>query len=330
MQTFLPFLNSLPLSLFDIVFVAIFLIYVFEDSVFGLISSLSDLFATVFAFITGLLLYTYLSAFTYKHISVSRGISDALAFFVVGTLTFVVLKFILFKYFLKHKTVISSKYIDRIGGAVCGVFSFYLMASFVVALLLAFPISEVIKNAVQDSYVGSFILKRNYVIEKSVRSVFGGAIGDVINFLTVKPDTDELVQLRFTVDKPKIDEKSEKEMLRIINIERQKSSRLALLYDENLSFVARSHGSDMLIRGYFSHYTPEGMSPFDRLEKVSIEYRHAGENIVLVPNVYLAMEGLMKSEGHKANILSPDFKKVGIGILDAGIYGKIFVQEFSD
>jgi len=44
----------------------------------------------------------------------------------------------------------------------------------------------------------------------------------------------------------------------------------------------------------------------------------------------LAMQGLMNSPGHRANILSPSFHKVGIGVLDAGIYGEMFVQEFTD
>ncbi len=86
----------------------------------------------------------------------------------------------------------------------------------------------------------------------------------------------------------------------------------------------------MLARGYFSHYTPEGLSPFDRMAKANIAFIAAGENLAFAPNVTLAMQGLMQSPGHRANILSKDFGRVGIGVLDAGIYGEMFVQEFKD
>ena len=86
----------------------------------------------------------------------------------------------------------------------------------------------------------------------------------------------------------------------------------------------------MLKKGYFSHYTPEGLSPFDRMEKVGIVYLAAGENLALSPNADLAMQGLMNSEGHKANILSKDFGKVGIGAIDGGVYGQMYCQEFTD
>jgi uncharacterized protein YkwD len=38
----------------------------------------------------------------------------------------------------------------------------------------------------------------------------------------------------------------------------------------------------------------------------------------------------MNSPGHRANILGADYGKVGIGIIDGGVYGRMFVQEFSN
>ncbi len=62
----------------------------------------------------------------------------------------------------------------------------------------------------------------------------------------------------------------------------------------------------------------------------SITYGYAGENLALAPSTELAMQGLMNSPGHRKNILSPNFTKVGIGVMDGGIYGKMFTQEFTD
>ena len=86
----------------------------------------------------------------------------------------------------------------------------------------------------------------------------------------------------------------------------------------------------MLARGYFSHYTPEGLSPFDRMNQAHISFTYAGENLAFSANVQLAMQGLMNSPGHKANILSSHYHKIGIGVIDAGIYGEMFDQEFTD
>ena len=66
------------------------------------------------------------------------------------------------------------------------------------------------------------------------------------------------------------------------------------------------------------------------MERYNIKFSAAGENLALAPNVSLAHQGLMNSPGHRANIMSGDFGKVGIGVVDGGIYGEMFVQEFTD
>jgi uncharacterized protein YkwD len=86
----------------------------------------------------------------------------------------------------------------------------------------------------------------------------------------------------------------------------------------------------MFARGYFAHETPEGESPFDRFNKAGITYRTAGENLALAPTLSLAHTGLMNSPGHRANILNPEFGRVGIGIIDGGLHGLMVTQDFRD
>ena len=119
-------------------------------------------------------------------------------------------------------------------------------------------------------------------------------------------------------------------MLAMVNSERKNVGLSALSFSENLAKVGRAHCIDMFERGYFSHYTPEGLSPFDRMLQANINFNYAGENLALAPNTELAMRGLMQSPGHKANILSQNFNRVGIGVIDGGVYGEMFCQEFSD
>ena len=91
-------------------------------------------------------------------------------------------------------------------------------------------------------------------------------------------------------------------MLELVNQERIKVGVRPVVMDESLRDLARDHSLDMYQRGYFSHFTPEGKDPFDRMEEHGISYLAAGENLALAPTVAMAHTGLMNSPGHKRNI----------------------------
>jgi uncharacterized protein YkwD len=101
--------------------------------------------------------------------------------------------------------------------------------------------------------------------------------------------------------------------------------------DHQMQAVARDYAREMLIHGFFSHTSAlDNSTPADRVERAGIDYLVVGENLAYAPDVYLAHRGLMNSPGHKANILSADYGRVGIGVIDAGIYGRMFVQQFKN
>ena len=77
----------------------------------------------------------------------------------------------------------------------------------------------------------------------------------------------------------------------------------------------------MFARGYFSHRSPEGEDPFQRMTDAGIKFRTAGENLTLAPTLQIAHTGLMDSPGHAANILNPNFRRVGIGVMTGGRRG---------
>jgi len=183
---------------------------------------------------------------------------------------------------------------------------------------------------VSSSRIGEPLVSNIQGFDKEINEVFGGAVNDALTFLTIEPKTDELLQLNFSTTKVEIDRASEIEMLSLINQERELQGLKSLEEDPALREVARRHCLDMLARGYFSHYTPEGKSPFDRMAEGNIDFKFAGENLALAPNAKLAMKGFMGSPGHRANILSKDFNLAGIGVIDGGIYGEMFCQEFTD
>ena len=117
-------------------------------------------------------------------------------------------------------------------------------------------------------------------------------------------------------------------MLALINKERTTEGLAPLEADPEMRAVAVKHSADMFERGYFSHNTPESKSPFDRMKDEKVRYRTAGENLALAPTLKIAHTGLMNSPGHRANILRPQFGRVGIGILDSGRRGLMITQNF--
>jgi len=211
-----------------------------------------------------------------------------------------------------------------------GLLSAFIIISFLLTIIVTFPSSPTIKQAVTNSYVGAKLLANTSHFESVLNEIFGGALNETLNFLTVESASNKVVALHYTVLNGSVDGKAEQQMFQMLNTQRIQQGLPPLAFDMKLRDVARSHAADMFKRGYFSHYSLEGVSPFDRMEKAGIGYQYAGENLALAPTTTLAMQGLMNSTGHRANILSPNFHKIGIGAINGGIYGEMYVQEFTN
>jgi uncharacterized protein YkwD len=120
----------------------------------------------------------------------------------------------------------------------------------------------------------------------------------------------------------------EQQALTLLNNDRAANGLPALKANSQLTQLARNYAQDMIRRGFFSHYNPEGQSPFDRMKQAGISYKYAGENLAVNTSVANAEAAFMESSGHRANILSPNFTEVGIGVA-RNASGQVYVvQEF--
>lgn len=205
-----------------------------------------------------------------------------------------------------------------------------VFTAIVLVLVATFPIQPKIKQDVQDSKIGSYILSQTYQLEAPLKNVFGGLANDTLTFLTVEPKTGESVDLGFKTDKFYFDEKMEFAMIDLVNKERVSRGLESLKYDPTLRQIARDHSADMFKRGYFSHYSPEGKDVADRAEKIGLSYLVIGENLAFAPNLATAHQGLMNSPGHRANILSQDYHFIGVGVANGGDFGVMFTQNFKN
>jgi uncharacterized protein YkwD len=112
------------------------------------------------------------------------------------------------------------------------------------------------------------------------------------------------------------DPTAETAVLALVNEARVDAGCGALTADPALAAVARAHSADMRDRDYFSHTSPEGLSPFDRAEQAGIDYSRA-ENIAFgQADATAVMEAWLTSPGHRANILDCELTKLGVGVAE--------------
>jgi uncharacterized protein YkwD len=108
------------------------------------------------------------------------------------------------------------------------------------------------------------------------------------------------------------------EVLTLLNLERTAQGLAPLTFHVAAAEVAYQHGVDMDVRNFFAHTNPDGASPGDRLDAAGIVTTGWGENIARgYGTPQSVMDAWMNSSGHRANILTPWFTHVGIGVHDA-------------
>ena len=104
---------------------------------------------------------------------------------------------------------------------------------------------------------------------------------------------------------------------------RRRNGLTILLVDGICRDAARGHSADMMNRNYFSHTSPEGRTLKGRLPP-GLASRQWGENIWTGSGhdprqvrdlAQKIMDGWMKSPGHKANILTPGYTHLGVGVM---------------
>ena len=217
---------------------------------------------------------------------------------------------------------------NRALGIIPGLADGVLHAMILAVLLLSLPLGEGLSAQARESAVASGLAVPADWLESRLTPIFEQAVGKTLNRMVVKHGSREGMPLAFTVPDPKPRPDLEERMLEMLNEERERRGLAALRYDPELAEVARSHSRDMFARGYFSHVTPEGQDPFERIRQAKVRYLIAGENLALAPTLALAHQGLMDSPGHRANILRPAFGRAGIGIVDGGRRGKMVTQNF--
>ncbi len=315
----------------DLVFVLLVIYFVITSR--GFVDTFLDLAGFIFALVFSYKFYAFFGRWSIVYLSLPHGLANAIGFFIAWATAEMIL-FILI-------SVISSRFLRTLQNNPLNTYLGYLASAlqaffiylFFISLVFALPVRGQIKEAILQSRTGPYFVNLSQSFEKGIKNVFGQAVSESLNFITIQPTSEENINLGFKLAKNQlsVDTASEAIMLSQINQERTSRGIKSLSPDSRLQDLAQRYGEQMFENGFFSHTSAvDATSPADRANNAGISYLVIGENLAFAPDVYLAHQGLMNSPGHRANILSTDYNQVGIGVVDGGVYGKIFVQEFTN
>ena len=117
----------------------------------------------------------------------------------------------------------------------------------------------------------------------------------------------------------------ESEVIRLVNDERAKQGLKKLIFDDGASKAAHIRAKEIVKS--FSHTRPDGTSCFTAAKEAGVTYRTAGENIAYgYKTPAQVVTGWMKSEGHRKNILSSSFSKIGVACFENS--GTLYWSQF--
>lgn len=127
----------------------------------------------------------------------------------------------------------------------------------------------------------------------------------------------------------------EQAVIDLTNAERKKAEKdgkpldlKPLKMNPKLMDAARKHAENMATQDKLEHVLDE-KTPADRVKAAGYKYRACGENIAWNAKTPKAVvEGWMNSEGHRENILKPEYSEIGVAVVKNKKGERYWVQVF--
>jgi uncharacterized protein YkwD/stress response protein SCP2 len=119
------------------------------------------------------------------------------------------------------------------------------------------------------------------------------------------------------------------EVVTLTNQQRSRHRLAPLVPERRLAAAAQAHTDHMVAADFFAHDSPDGRTVADRVTAAGYRYSIVAENIAggqRTPTEVVG--GWMNSPGHRANILNPDVRQIGVGLNHAGRLGTMWTQVF--
>jgi uncharacterized protein YkwD len=110
-------------------------------------------------------------------------------------------------------------------------------------------------------------------------------------------------------------EEAEKQLLALINRDRKAAGMAPVVADERLTAIARAHTQDMVDHDFVGHISPRTGGPVDRVHRAGLTPTFISENVGRGYTAEEAEQGFMSSPGHRANIVDPRPRRVGVAVV---------------
>ncbi len=135
--------------------------------------------------------------------------------------------------------------------------------------------------------------------------------------------TTAATQVKIIAPRPTPPPDLETRILALVNHERESAGIRPLAFSPELAKSAHQHTAAMAAQDFFEHRGDGEPALFDRVTASGMETDHVGENIfetsegasgVSAAVADECVQMWMQSEGHRLNMLSPEFDKTGIAV----------------
>jgi uncharacterized protein YkwD len=314
----------------DFVLILIVLLTVWSAWSRGFILEILGLVNWVGSLVVAFIFYPYIASLLIKIFPSLELWKLPLGFIITAIIARILIGLITRRIAIATSAYTNQTLLNKSLGIIPGFVHGIILAAIIAALLLALPLMDGINSAVRNSVIANQLSVKMETVDQKLSPALNKAIYQTLNDLTIHTKSDDFLKLPFKVTHAVVDSSLEIKMIELVNKDRAEEGLPPLKRDQELTKVGREHSRDMFARGYFSHVTPDGKDPFDRMKANDIHFLTAGENIALAQTISIAEYGFMHSPGHRANILNPAFRHIGIGILDGGIFGLMISQEFKN
>lgn len=147
-----------------------------------------------------------------------------------------------------------------------------------------------------------------------------------LKFVAVRDGWKDSAVVTVEVPADKAEDEFAAEVIRLVNAERKKEGLSELKTNAALSKAAELRAQEL--KKKFSHTRPDGKSFSTVLKEQGISYSAAAENIAggqLTPKA--VVESWMNSDGHRKNILNPDFKYIAVSWVESGDIYQIYWEQ---
>ncbi len=290
-----------------------------------LLTILASIFAAAFG-------YHWLAGVISSHVNVSSLVANVLSFALIAVAVQFVVSFLILTplspLIYSARLMPVSRQLDTALGIIPGAIKGLVSAMAVVLVLVLLPFGHGLDPTISRSALAQHLLSGANQIASDAEGRAGVDLSDFM--IVTEPSSDEGMRLPFSVSSGLHESTDdEAQMLEMVNAARSEHGLSPLKADPQLQSLAVAHSQEMLELGYFAHNSPLSGSPSDRFDAAGVSYSIAGENIAYAPTVDVAQRGLMRSPGHRDNILSDQFARIGIGVVTTPFGTRMITQEFA-